>query len=149
MQTLNAALGKAVVDGGLAMIEADSALYGEPTSVMLAQAKTFEFVDAMAQKAGADVFRRLAAHRMGDLLVAIIHGGDLSTILQRSIAEIGRIAPLPALAERRAARETLDGMANHGMAPAREPAPSTVGAPPTTASLTEGTWPPGAVAGGI
>jgi len=128
MQNLNAALGQAVVNGGMAMIEADAALYGEPTSVLLAQAKTFEFIDAMAKKAEADVFRRLAAHRMGDLLVAILHGGDLATVLQRSMAEIARIAPIPTLTERRQARESLDHLQRQDQAPeAREPITSLAG----------------------
>ena len=143
MQTLNAALGKAVVDGGLAMIEADAAHYGEPTSDMLAQAKTFEFIDAMAKKAEADVFRRLAAHRMGDLLVALLHGGDLSTVLQRSMAEIARIAPLPGLEERRAARESLDGL-NGNPPPSREPA-----APQSETYRPVPPFPPGLLGGGV
>lgn len=97
-------LGKAIVDGGMALVAEDSLTYGSPADVVIAKARMFELIDTLAGKTNADAVRRMTAHKLGDLIVGILHSGDHAKVLSRAMADIVSVAPVVDLVVRREKR---------------------------------------------
>lgn len=93
MTTINQALGDEIIGGGIEMVSADEAVFGNAADVFLSQGKVFTAIQSIAAKAGADHIRLMLANRLGDLVVGVLHGGDINHVLKRAIAEIARAAP--------------------------------------------------------
>jgi hypothetical protein len=93
-------LGMAIVDEGVALIEQDAAIYGSPAAVAVACDRMFAFVDELAAAASADPARRRQAHKLGELIVGVLHGGDRGKVTARAMADVVRAAPVVDLRSR-------------------------------------------------
>lgn len=110
MSDLNIALGRSIIEGGIARVAADTALYGDASRVVLSTARMQTLLLDVATKAEADPFRIMLANKLGELAVASLYGGDISSVLERGIADIARMAPLADLQLRAAARRQDEEM---------------------------------------
>ena len=93
MTTINQALGDEIIAGGMQLVADDEAVYGKAIDVFTSQTEMFATVQAIARSAGADHIRLMMANRLGDLVVGILHGGDIALAMKHAVAVLGRTAP--------------------------------------------------------
>ena len=122
-------LGKAIVEGGMALVEQDAKTYGSPVDVVMSKARVHELVDYLAARSGADAVRRMTAHKLGECLVGILHSADHQAVLSRAMADIVSVAPVVDLvnrakeeAERKAKADEFERQIQNGSDQGREPA---------------------------
>lgn len=127
--SIEAHLGKAIVDGGMALVEQDAKTYGSPVDVVMSKARVHELVDYLAARSGADAVRRMTAHKLGECLVGILHSADHQAVLSRAMADIVSVAPVVDLvnrakeeAERKAKADEIERQIQSGSDQGREPA---------------------------
>jgi len=106
MQDLNTAIARSVINGAIGRIAADTALYGDAKAVATANVAMGDLIHNLGRSANADAMRRHLAGKLGELVVATLHGGDIQPIMEVIIAQTARLSPLVEV--RAPANETRD-----------------------------------------